>query len=398
MAWLDNLKLRAGWGRIGNDKIGNNAFVTTIFNTGPTFVTYPLGGDGDTPGATVLIYPNQNGMWEKTETWNLGVDASFLRGRLTATVELFQRDTKDMIVYKKQTAEMGQRYDSQINAATVRNRGIEITIGHQNTLGDFHYAIDGNVSMIKNELTHLNGGTPFWADGVRLSDEGIGLFSYWGYDYRGVFNSQAEADAYWWGYAAEGSVNPFHAGDAIYGDLDGDGKLTEDGDRMKLGNPFPWLSYGLNLSADWRGFDLSIFFQGVAGNEIYNMMRLRTEYNGTQTQLSTAMRDVWTQAKADEGIFGSIPNPNGNSYNRSVSSRFVEKGDYLRLKNIQLGYTLPNNVAHKLGMSKCRLYVSASNLLTFTKYNGYDPEVGSGVDYGNYPQSRTYMFGLNLSF
>ena len=110
------------------------------------------------------------------------------------------------------------------------------------------------------------------------------------------------------------------------------------------------------------------------------------------------MRDVWTQAKADEGIYGSIPNPNGNTYNRSTSSRFVEKGDYLRLKNVQLGYTLPNSVARRMGMSKCRLYVSASNLLTFTGYKGYDPEVAGGVDWGNYPQSRTYMFGLNLSF
>ena len=110
------------------------------------------------------------------------------------------------------------------------------------------------------------------------------------------------------------------------------------------------------------------------------------------------MSDVWTAAKAEQGIYGSIPNPNGNSYNFTVSSRFVEKGDYLRLKNVQLGYTLPNNVAHKMGMSKCRVYVSASNLLTFTKYTGYDPEVAGGVDYGNYPQARTFMMGLNLSF
>ena len=398
VAWLDNLKLRAGWGRIGNDKIGNNAFVTTIFNTGPTFVGYPLGGDADTPGATILIYPNQGGMWEKTETWNLGLDASILRGRLTATIELFQRDTKDMIVSKMMPAQMGQRYNPSINAATVQNKGIEITLGHQNTVGDFHYAIDGNMSMIRNKLTHLNGGTPFWVDGVRYSDEGLGLFTFWGYEYLGVFNTQEEADAHWSDYARQGEANPFHAGDAIYADLDGDGRITEDGDRKELGNPFPWLSYGLNLSADWRGFDLSVFFQGVAGNEIYNMMRVRTEYNGTSSQLSTDMRDVWTQAKADEGIYGTIPNPNGNSYNRSTSSRFVEKGDYLRLKNVQLGYTLPNSIAHKLGMSKCRVYVSGSNLLTFTKYNGYDPEVAGGVDYGNYPQSRTYMFGLNLSF
>lgn len=396
--WIDNLKLRAGWGRIGNDKIVNNAFTTTMFNSGPTFVTYPFGEDGDTPGATILTYANNGGWWEKTETWNLGLDFSFLRGRINGTIEAFMRDTKDMVVYKKMDAQMGQRYDALINAATVRNTGIELTLGHQNTVGDFHYNIEGNMSIIKNKLRRLNGGEKFWVDDIRLSDEGIGLFTFWGFDYQGVFQSDEEANKHWFGYAQDGEQNPYHAGDSKYADLDGDGKLTELGDRKDIGNPFPWLTYGLNLSCDWRGIDLSIFFQGVAGNEIYNRMRTRTEYNGTSTQLSTKMVNVWTQAKADEGIIGTIPNPNGNSYNNTVSSRFVEKGDYLRLKNIQLGYTLPNNISHKLGMSKCRVYVSGSNLLTWTKYTGYDPEVAGGVDYGNYPQARTFMFGLNLSF
>ncbi len=395
--WLDNLKLRLGWGQIGNDKIGNDAFNQTIFHTGPTFVTYPFNGDYNLNGATILTYVNQGGKWEKTETWNVGVDASFWNGRLTTTVDLFIRDTKDMLLTVKGPAWVGNRYDAQSNVGTVRNKGIEITLGHQNTVGSFHYAIDGNVSMIDNKLTALNGGEKAW-DGIalRVNDEGLPLYTYWGYRFLGVYKTDEEANQYLNGYGTNAggvSLNPYHAGDAKYEDINHDG-IIDDNDKQNLGSSFPWLTYGLNLSADWKGLDLSLFFQGVAGAKVYNMMRTRTEGSGLQTQLSTDMVNVWTPDNVD----GTIPNPKGNSANTSYSSRFVENANYLRLKNVQLGYTLPNNIARHLGMSRCRVYATVSNLLTFTKYKGYDPEVGSGIDYGNYPQSRTYLFGINLSF
>lgn len=395
--WLDNLKLRLGWGQIGNDKIGNDAFNQTIFHTGPTFVTYPFNGDYNLNGATILTYVNQGGKWEKTETWNVGVDASILNGRLTATVDLFIRDTKDMLLTVKGPAWVGNRYDAQSNVGTVRNKGIEITLGHQNTVGSFHYAVDGNVSMIDNKLTALNGGEKAW-DGIalRVNDEGLPLYTYWGYKFLGVYKTDEEANAYLPGYGQNSSgvsLNPYRAGDAKFEDINHDG-IIDDNDKQNLGSSFPWLTYGLNLSADWKGLDLSLFFQGVAGAKVYNMMRTRTEGAGLQTQLSSDMFDVWTVDNPN----GTIPNPKGNSANMSYSSRFVENANYLRLKNVQLGYTLPNNIAHHLGMSRCRVYATVSNLLTFTKYKGYDPEVGSGIDYGNYPQSRTYLFGINLSF
>lgn len=176
-------------------------------------------------------------------------------------------------------------------------------------------------------------------------------------------------------------------------DLNNDGKIDES-DRTALGNPFPWLTYGLNISAAWKGLDLSLFFQGVYGSEIYNAVRLRTEGTGNEATLSTTMRDVWTTSNPD----GSIPNPNGSAMNREDSSRFIEDGSYLRLKNLQIGYSLPSRWISKLGMSRLRIYLSGSNLFTLTKYTGYDPEVGGGVDYGNYPQSRTFMLGLNVNF
>lgn len=395
---LDFLKLRAGWGQIGNDKIGNDAFNQTIFTTGPTFVGYPF-ADAIANGATILTYVNQGGKWERTETWNAGIDAAWMNGRLSLTVEGFVRNTKDMLLWVKGPAWVGNRYDAQSNVGTVRNTGLEITLGHRNHVGDFNYSLDGNVSFIKNELTALNGGAPVYGDRV-LSDEGLPLFTYWGYKYKGVYASKEEADNYLWGYAQSGAANPYTAGDAIYEDINNDGIINDD-DRTKLGNNFPKISYGLNIGADWKGIDLQLFFQGIAGNKIYNAMRERLEGNGTESVLSPEMVNVWNYN--DEGIrvtdyvAAGIPNPK-NSINFYNSDRFIESGSYLRLKNVQLGYSLPKDWLSKVSIKTLRVYVQMSNVFTITKYKGFDPEVAGGVDYGNYPQARTFLMGMNLTF
>lgn len=390
---LDYLKLRLGWGQIGNDKINNDAFNQTIFTSQNVFVGYPFGVNQTVgTGATILTYVNQGGKWERTETWNAGVDAAWRNGLLSANVDFFVRNTKDMLLSVKGPAWSGNRFDAQSNVGTVRNVGVEISLGHSNHIGKVNYSVNGNVSFIKNKLTSLNGGQIVYGDRV-ISDEGLPLFEFWGYKYLGVYKSKEEADAALPGYARDGEVNPYGAGDAIYADLDGDGKISETGDRTKLGNNFPKVTYGLNLSADWKGLDLQLFFQGVAGNKIYNAVRERTESNGLTSQLSTKMCDVWTEDNPD----GTIPNPKGAN-NMLNSSRFLESGSYFRLKNIQLGYTLPKKLLNGWGISNLRVYAQASNLFTITNYSGYDPEVGSGVDYGNYPQSRTYMFGCNFTF
>ena len=391
--WLDYLKVRAGWGQIGNDKIGNDSFNQTLYTTGPTFVGYPLGADGTIqPGATVLTWVNQGGKWERTETLNFGVDGAIANGLLSAGIDFYIRNTKDMLIWKKGPAWIGNRYDAQANIGEVRNTGLEITLGHANHIGKFNYSVDANVSYVKNELTKLNGGDPIYGDRV-VSKEGLPLFTFWGYQYQGVYKTNEEAEAHLPGYTKAGSVNPYHAGDAIYADLNGDG-IIDDNDKTDLGNSFPKLSYGLNLTCDYQGFDLNLFFQGVTGNKIYNALRERLEGNGTESALSKDMANVWTA----DNIEGSIPNPAGNSENMANSSRFIESGSYLRLKNVQIGYNFQKNLISKIGLSKLRIYAQMSNVFTITKYNGYDLEVGSGVDYGNYPQARTLLFGMNLAF
>ena len=390
ISWLDDLKIRAGWGSIGNDQIGDDSFILSMMNTGPTFVDYPLGtGDQSlATGATILTYVNNGGRWETTEQWNAGIDFGVLNNRLTGTVDLFLRDTKDMLLSVTAPAHVGNRYAATANVGTVRNKGIEVTLNHRNRIGQVDYSIGGNVSFINNELTALNGGQRVYGDKV-ISDEGLPLYTFYGYKYEGIFRTEEEISEYLWAEES-GTYSP---GDARYADLNEDGKIDES-DRTALGNPFPWLTYGINLSAEWKGLDLSLFFQGVYGNEIYNAVRLRTEGTGNEATLSTTMRDVWTESNPD----GSIPNPNGSAMNREDSDRFIEDGSYLRLKNLQIGYTFPQKWTSRIGMSRLRIYLSGSNLFTITRYTGYDPEVGGGVDYGNYPQSRTFMLGLNINF
>ena len=397
---LDMLKIRAGWGRVGNDNIGNDAFTLTMFNTGPTFVDYVFGKDQQLAnGATVLTWINQGGHWENTEQWSAGVDFGLWKNRLTGSVDFFLRNTKDMLMSVTAPAHVGNRYSSTANVGTVRNRGIEITLEHRNQLGDFGYSIGGNVSFIDNELTGLNGGSPIYSgyNNVTVVDQGYPLYYFWGYEYEGVYKTDEEVLEYLHGYTALDT--PFHAGDAKYKDNNGDGKI-DDNDRTKLGSSIPWLNYGLNVGASWKNFDLQLFFQGVAGNKIYNQMRHRLEGNGSTSILSPVMSEAWmahTDAEGNTYYDGSLPNPK-NSVNYYVSDRFLENGSYFRLKNMQIGYTIPTSALHKVGLQSCRIYLQGSNLLTATKYKGFDPEVGGSIDYGNYPQARSFILGANISF
>ena len=393
ISWLDFLKMRAGWGQIGNDKISSDSFTLNMFNTGPTFVDYVFGENQQLAnGATVLTWVNNGGKWEVTEQWDLGIDFGLFRGLLSGTIDFFLRDTRDMLLSVKAPAYVGNRFDGTNNVGTVRNQGIELSLEHRNKIGNVSYSVGGNVSFIQNELTALNGGQPVYShiDNVVVCDEGMPLYSFYGYNYEGVYQTQEEVDAAMWGYAA--GNQPYSVGDAHYTDQNNDG-IIDDKDKIFLGSAFPWLTYGINLGLEWKGIDVSLFFQGVYGNEIYNQVRYRTEGRGDTSILSTAMRDVWTPTSTD----GSIPDPR-HSVNFFASNRFLENVSYFRLKNAQIGYTLPQKWMKTIRFNSCRIYVQGSNLFTVTKYTGYDPEVGGGVDYGNYPQSRTILVGANISF
>ncbi len=408
---LDQLKLRVGWGRVGNDGIPENTFLQTMGSSADVFYGYPFGVNQTLQyGAAILTQVNTNGKWETNEQWNAGVDFGFWNGRLSGSVDYFLRDTKDALLYVQAPANVGNWGSPIKNVGIIRNSGVEVTLDHQNQIGKVQYSIGGNVSFIKNELIELNGGSPIYGDRTK-TDVGMPLNSFWGYEYEGIYQTDEEALDHLWSYTAD--EIGVHAGDAKYKDQNGDGKI-DDEDKVYLGSPFPWLTYGLNLGVEFHGFDIQVFFQGVYGNKIYNALRLRTEGAGDECTLSTTMSDVWigysdlVRAALErsgvnwmelENRNGTIPNPLGSPTNTEDSSRFIESGAYLRLKNLQIGYTIPRRITEKAHINRCRLYVSGSNLFTLTKYTGYDPEVGTaGVDYGNYPQSRTITFGINLNF
>lgn len=410
---VEFLKLRAGWGRMGNERSVAMNTANYSVSTGTSWmVGYPFGNPNTLQSGMSILNVPMNLEWETTEQTNIGIDFTVLKGLLNGSLDLFQRNTYDMIMSIKAPGHVGFRYTATGNAATVRNRGVELMLEHKNKIQDFTYSIGGNFSFIDNELTKLNGGETIW-DGIIMSTEAYALRSIYVRKYDGVFQTQEEIDNHVTIVDGVAKVIQPNAkpGDARYLDLNGDGEITDE-DRTVCGNPFPKLTYGFNASLEYKGFDLQLFFQGVAKVSVYNYLRQnKLEYDGSESVLGTDMRNAFIPgADPDDptriinilpGSNGSIPNPtsSGSTENKANSSRFVEDASYLRLKNIQLGYTIPRMVTTKIGIDRLRLYVAAQNLLTFTKYKGFDPEVSnSGRDYGNYPQARTIMFGLNMNF
>ncbi|MDR0732459.1 MAG: TonB-dependent receptor [Dysgonamonadaceae bacterium] len=385
---FDNLKLRLGWGQLGNQaSVGSGDFTQSI-NVGTYFSSYILGRNGGlAQGASINTWVNSGGKWEVTEQWNVALDWAVPGNKFSGAIDFFRRDTKEMFLTVAAPAYTGNLFPPKANVGTVRNDGVEASLTYSAKLGNVDFSVGGNASYIKNELIALNGGQKVYGDRV-ISDEGLALFTYYGYEYLGIYHSDDEINR----HIGETTQGTYQVGDAKYRDVNGDGKINDD-DRVALGNPFPDFTYGLNLSANWKNFDFSLLFQGVAGNEIYNAQRHQLEGPGDEMVMSVDMRDMYSSVNPN----GTIPNPR-RSVNFYNSSRFVEKGDYLRLKNLQVGYTVPASLTQKAQISRARFYISGSNLLTFTSYKGYDPEVGSGVDYGNYPQALTIMAGVSLDF
>jgi len=413
------MKIRAGWGRIGNvNSLNATSATENVTGPGEWFVGYPLGTpNAIIQGMTLEKVPSLL-KWEKSDQVDAGVDFGMFRNKLQTTFDFFARYTRDMLMGMHPPGNVGYAFDPTANAATVRNRGVELSLTHQNKIGKLNYSITGNVSYIKNELIALNNANPLDYAPI-LNNEGYPLNTIYVIQYAGVFKDQAEIDAYTWTDPTTGITQKIQPGarpgDAKYIDRNNDGQITT-ADRYNAGNPFPDFTYGLNGSLEWKGIDFQFFFQGVSGNKVYDYLRQNLlEGSGVNGIIGTQMRNVFLAVPDPDnpgnyingmtGSNGSIPNPtssmgSSNSVNNnSLSSRFVDDASYLRLKEIQLGYTLPQKLTAHAGIDRLRFYVSATNLLTFTKYPGYDPEVGSGgADWGNYPQSRNLLFGLNLNF
>lgn len=409
---FSNLKVRAGWGRVGNQASAQaGSDVANIGNYGMYYVF----NDVAYKGGTTTNIPTPDLKWEIVETTNVGVDMGFLNGDLNVTADYFIKDTKDMIT---RVALPGYYPKDRPNAniGTVRNEGFEISANYGKTLGDVRFNIGGNFSYITNEIRKLNSDPEAFIDGGYIdklgnttrTEAGREIAYFYGYQTDGIFRTEAELVS----HSKDGSaIQPSaKVGDVRFVDRNGNGVIDAD-DRTYLGSGTPDFIYGLNFSVEYKGFDLSGNFYGVYGNEIVNGMNI----------FALEVKDYRNAYASRMDRFHPDNNPNGsqprvtlsdNNNNTQFSDRYVEDGSYLRLKNVQLGYTFPKSLTQKYKIDKLRLYVSGQNLLTFTDYSGYDPEIGDlthdassdasslgvGVDLGNYPQPRLIYFGVNATF
>lgn len=392
--WFNDIKLRLGYGATGNQGgIDNYAYFTRlrtgqyVFNGTPVSTLYPL------------VMPNPDVRWESVKQFNAGADLALLDQRLHVTLDAYLKNTSDMLVPMSVPITTGYSdiYVPSINAGEVQNRGVELTLSSRNLDGVLVWDTDLNLSYNRNEVMKMNDGIALFTGGdinmtkVQVSAEGKPVNAFYGYVTNGLFQTQEEVDNY--AVQVSGGTAP---GDIRFLDLDNNGVINAD-DRTYIGNPFPEWSFSMNNSLAYGGFDLQIFLQGIAGNDIYNANRIWQESMSIPQNQTRVVLDRWR----GESTSNSVPRAVYSDPNMNVrhSDRFIEDGSYLRLKNLTLGYTLPADLSRKAYLSKARLYLSAQNLFTLTRYSGFDPEVGAGgVDLGTYPVTRTVSFGLNIQF
>ena len=407
---ISNLKLRAGYGRVGNElNAGRFAYLYAI-NFG---ATYPFGPDGAiNPGGAPTRLRNTELRWEYNDQANVGLDMGFLDNRIEASLDLYNRNSPNLIAGVPPSLVSGTFQSVNRNAASAYNRGIDLALTTHNFTGAegaFNWSTNLNVSAYKTRLESLGAGIPYNGQGslsgtIVRYDINQAFGSFYGYVADGLIQTKEELAAL---NAGANTNNPKNdnfyqsngtaPGDIKFRDLNGDGRIT-DADRKFIGNPNPNFSFGVTNTFAYKGFDLSFFFQGVQGNDVYNLNRYITESalysttNGT-TRILTRWTGPYTSNDVPRAINGD---PNNNL---RVSTHYIEDGSYVRLKNLTFGYTLPRSVLSRISASQIRLYVTAQNLLTLTKYTGYDPEVSaSGVDLGIYPQTRVFMGGINVGF
>ncbi|MBL3658701.1 SusC/RagA family TonB-linked outer membrane protein [Fulvivirga sediminis] len=403
--WPENdivnfLKIRGSYGIVGNDNIGDFAYLLTISpGRNYTFGNSGAYSNGWSPDAP----PNRNLKWEETSQANIGFEATVLQD-LTVTFDWYKKVTTGILQYPRIPAYYGTVGNTAKNAADMENMGLELELGYRKQLGEFNLSVNGNVSYLKNKVTYLNdgvayldGGETFQSSSYPITRTAVGqpVNSFYGFKTLGIFQNQEEIDNY---RNEEGKLIQPNAkpGDFKWQDRDGNGEINEK-DRDFIGSPIPDWSYGLTLSLEYKNFDFMVFGQGVAGNEIFQGLR-RLDIIKANYQTSALGR--WT----GEGTSNDYPrlvdeDPNRNFTN--PSDFYLEKGDYFRIKTMQLGYSLPSALISKAGMTNARVYIMAENLFTFTKYSGYDPEIGGGVmsiDRGVYPQARSFMVGLSVGF
>lgn len=419
-ASVSELKLRAGYGLTGIPPggLGNYPYLSPV-NSNQSF--YPIGnvapGSGNASYTNGLTNPDLS--WEKTKQLNIGVDLGLFQNKITVVAEVFKRKTDNLILTVPTAPSQGfQGVGTLANIGSMENKGAEMQLGYHKTTGDFKWDVTGVISVIRNKVLKLNtanASIPSASDadfggGDVFTNTVVGrpVQSFYGWVTDGIFKNAADV--------ANSPAQPAAApGDIKFKDLSGpNGKpdgLIDSYDRTYIGSFLPKFTYSLNYTASYHNFDIAVFFQGVQGNKILNAENIILEGMPRLFNSGTQVLNAWTPTNSNSDIPRAIagdPNRNGR-----LSTRWIEDGSYLRMKNLMIGYTIPENVLKgwiNNSISRLKVYVSSQNLFTLTKYNGYDPEVGNknqntsggnltnGVDFGQYPAARSFQFGVQASF
>ena len=401
LEWLNELKVRGSIGTVGNQNIGPYNYLQSINQS----FQYTFGNSSSSSGIVNGAAPsrsyNPDIKWEKNEQIDLGFDASLFKNRLNINFDAYQRRSIDLIIAVAPPLVSGTYESVFFNTGTLQNRGIDLTLsGIIYSKDNFSWNANSVLSTYKNKVVSLgvsslldNGGFPRINGGSLRTTLGLPANYFYGFVTEGIFQNYKEIAAHAKQTPGEDPTKSTAPGDVKFKDLNGDGIINNE-DRTNIGNSNPTFTYGLTNAFAYKNLELNVFIQGSQGNRVLNFTRWYTEGGVSNGNYSNAVLKRWT----GEGTSNSMPrlvqdDPNGNN---RVSDRFVEDASYLRIKNVRLSYGIPQRWATRLNVKNTKFYVSAQNLLTVTNYSGFDPEVGGGVDYGFYPQARTFLAGITI--
>lgn len=403
---LNLLKLRASWGRSGNDQIGNYNGYTT-FRTDNSFSAYPFNGSNSSfsSGFESLAFGNPNAKWETTTTLNFGIDATLFKN-FDLTVDLWQRKTSDMLYPKGIPAVYGLANVPSVNIGDMSNKGIDIALNYRGKAlrGDLRYSVGINFTHYKNKILKLSDaaseaiiGSSYREHVYTRAQAGTAFPEFYGYKIEGIFQTQEEAAK----HPAFGTYNA--PGRFKFTDVNGDGVIS-DLDRTYIGSPHPDFISGLNLNVGYKQFDLAAIFYASVGNDIANVLRRSTDFNFFQKNRSKRrLYESWGSPYLDDNMNAKMPIAEiGDATSQLPSTYFIEDGSFFRLQNLQIGYSFPKQFLNRISITSCRFYIMATNLFTITKYSGLDPQIQTtdrtfGIDYGVWPAPKRFLFGINIT-
>ena len=418
--WLDDLKIRAGYGTTGNSNIGNYNFATQYSNATQYLYGVAGGNSGANVGFATSYIGDTEARWETVEMFNVGADLTAFRNRLTAGVDFYVKKTSDMLVPASWTILAGTASKPNVNMGDMKNTGVDFQIGWRDKVGQFSYNISANASWYKNEVVRLGASDLYTSTRINqmaITTEGQPIGMFYGYVLDGIYTSVNDVINY--GkvpYGVSDQVNPktgnliWHedaanqVGHYRFKDLNNDGKIT-DADREMIGNPHPDVTGGVNIGLGWKNWDLSTYLYYSIGNDLYAHYKLYTDW-GQLANVYTydRLEKAWHPEQNPNGTMPMFVRGDTHAETNVSHTGYIQDGSYLRMQTLTLGYTLPKKWLNKIGMSRIRFYAQMSNVFTITGYEGLDPEVyqGSdrsrGIDYGSYGMPRQYLFGVNIDF